>query len=130
MKASEHNQLEQGAAVFAAAWTFDWRYMMLDDTAQQVFGDTWAEEAQRMVDEFRRLYDQHAGSKAFDALIGDLNNASARFASWWRRHEIISQGSGRKHLRDQFGTLHAFEYLCMHPADAPDLRVALYMPVA
>ncbi|WP_158541394.1 MULTISPECIES: helix-turn-helix transcriptional regulator [unclassified Pseudomonas] len=106
------------------------RYMLLDETAQQVFGDTWAEEAQRMVGKFRRLYDQHAGSKAFDALIGDLNDASACFVTWWQRHDIISQGTGRKHLRDQSGILRAFEYLSMHPADAPQLRLALYMPVA
>lgn len=106
------------------------RYMLLDDTAQLVFGDTWPEEAQRMIGKVRRLYDQHAGAKAFDALIGDLNDASAYFADWWQRHDIITQGTGRKHLRDQSGLLRAFEYLSMHPADAPQLRVALYMPVA
>jgi len=106
------------------------RYMLLDDAAQRVFGDTWTDEAQRMVGKFRRLYDQHAGLQAFDALIGDLNHASACFASWWQRHDIITQGTGRKHLRDQSGNLHIFEYLSMHPADAPQLRVALYMPVA
>lgn len=104
------------------------RYMLLDDAAQLVFGETWAEEAQRMVGKFRRLYDQHAGAKAFDALIADLDDASACFADWWQRHDIVTQGTGRKHLRDQSGTLRAFEYLSMHPADEPQLRVALYMP--
>lgn len=104
------------------------RYMLLDDAAQQVFGDAWAEEAQRMVGKFRRLYDQHAGAQAFDALIGDLDHNSAYFAGWWQRHDIVMQGTGHKQLRDKSGTLRAFEYLSMHPADTPHLRVALYMP--
>lgn len=104
------------------------RYMLLDDTAQLVFGEAWAEEAQRMVGKFRTLYDQHAGTKAFDALIAELDDASACFAGWWPRHDIVTQGTGRKHLRDQSGTVRAFDYLSLHPADAPQLRVALYMP--
>jgi hypothetical protein len=104
-------------------------YMLLDETAQFVFGETWANEAQRMVGKFRRLYDQHAGEKAFDAIIGALNKSSTCFAGWWQQHEIVTQGTGRKHLRDKSGALFEFEYISMHPTDAPHLRVALYMPV-
>lgn len=103
-------------------------YMLLDKAAQSVFGETWSEEAQRMVGKFRRLYDQHAGKKEFDALIGDLSDGSACFANWWQRHDIVTQGTGRKHLIDQSGTLRAFEYLSMHPADTPHLRMTLYLP--
>lgn len=103
------------------------RFMLLDRSAQMVFGEAWAAEAQRMVGKFRRLYDQHAGRDGFDALIEELTKSSPCFATWWLRHEILVQGTGRKHLRDQSGTLHAFDYLSMHPTDAPHLRLSLYM---
>ncbi|UFH51198.1 helix-turn-helix transcriptional regulator [Pseudomonas sp. KNUC1026] len=106
------------------------RYMLLDENARFVFAEAWAVEAQRMVGKFRRMHDQHAGRHVFDVLIEELKGASPDFAAWWPRHDIVAEGSGQKALRDRTGTVHAFSYVSLHPSDAPQLRLALYMPAA
>lgn len=103
-------------------------YMLLDESAKMAFGDDWNYEAQRMIGKFRKMYDQHADQAEFDSLIDELQNTSPCFATWWLRHDIVSQGTGRKLLRDQLGNFHSFEYLSMNVTDAPHLRLSLYMP--
>ncbi len=84
--------------------------------------------ARRVVAKLRVDYSQAAGSPAFDALIDELNEASALFRELWRSPEIRSRSEGVHLLRHpQLGGI-TFEHTSYVVEGAPSLRVVIFSP--
>ncbi|WP_419810082.1 helix-turn-helix transcriptional regulator [Sphingomonas sp.] len=54
-------------------------YMLTSHAARDLFGESWAKEAQRMIALFRVTYDQRRGDPLFEAIVSALVTASAEF---------------------------------------------------
>lgn len=106
------------------------RYMLVGRAARDLFGKSWAEEAQRMIALFRVTYDQRQDDRLFEEIVSGLVEASAEFRTWWSSHRVATPSSGRKTLRlgGQGGT--AFDYATFQANDDPALKLALYTRVS
>jgi hypothetical protein len=51
---------------------------------QRLFGDNWADQAQRMVAQFRATHDLWSGDPAFVELVDRLRRGCPEFQGWWR----------------------------------------------
>lgn len=92
-------------------------------------GVTWADEARRMVAQFRMTHDLWAGDPAFMELLERLRRGCPEFAIWWEAHDIRNVGAGRKVLTHPTkGALH-FEYATFQANDDPALKLAIYAPL-
>ena len=60
--------------------------------SRRLFGATWAEEAKRMVAQFRAAHDLWAGDPAFVDLLERLRSGCREFAAWWDAHDIRALG--------------------------------------
>ena len=103
-------------------------YMLTDPGARRLFGETWANEAKRMVAQFRMTHDLWAGDPAFLDLLHRLRAGSPDFIAWWEAHDIRSVAAGRKTLNHPGrGPLH-FEYATFQANDDPALKLVIYTP--
>ena len=73
-------------------------YMLTDPGARRLFGTGWADEAKRMVAQFRATHDLWAGDPEFLELLDCLRQGAPEFAPWWEAHEIRSPATGQKWL--------------------------------
>jgi transcriptional regulator with XRE-family HTH domain len=104
--------------------------MLTNPRTRELFGPGWAEEARRMVAQFRATHDVWAGDPAFTELLARLRKGSAEFSRWWGAHEVRGTASGRKVLHHpKRGTLH-YEYTSFQSNDDPALKLLIYTPVA
>jgi transcriptional regulator with XRE-family HTH domain len=104
--------------------------MLTNPKTRAAFGDGWAEEAKRMVAQFRATHDMWAGDPAFVALLERLRRGSPDFSRWWGAHEVRGTASGRKLLyHPKKGALH-YEYASFQANDDPALKLVIYTQVA
>jgi transcriptional regulator with XRE-family HTH domain len=104
--------------------------MLTNPKTREAFGDGWAEEAKRMVAQFRATHDMWAGDPAFIALLERLRQGSPDFSRWWGAHEVRGTASGRKLLyHPRKGALH-YEYASFQANDDPALKLVIYTQVA
>ncbi len=101
-------------------------YVLTDPDARRLFGATWADEARRMVAQFRTTHDLWAGDPAFVALLERLRQRSAEFTTWWEMHDIRTGGAGQKLLNHPERGLLRFEYATFQANDDPALKLAIY----
>jgi len=101
-------------------------YVLTDPDARRLFGATWADEARRMVAQFRITHDLWAGDPAFLDLLARLRQGSPEFATWWGAHDIRSVASGQKLLNHPKKGLLRFEYATFQANDDPALKLAIY----
>jgi hypothetical protein len=101
--------------------------MLTDARTRKLFGDGWAEEARRMVAQFRATHDIWAGDPAFVALPVRLRT-SHEFRRWWKVHDIRTTASGRKSLHHPEKGLLEFEYTSFQANDDPALKLVIYRP--
>jgi transcriptional regulator with XRE-family HTH domain len=96
---------------------------------RRLFGETWAEEAERMVAEFRATHDLWAGDPAFVDLLDRLRRGCPEFALWWEAHDIRRGGVGRKQLiHPRQGSLR-LAYATFQANDDPALKLVIYTPI-
>jgi transcriptional regulator with XRE-family HTH domain len=96
--------------------------------SRALFGDGWADEAQRMVAQFRATHDLWAGDPAFVALLRRLREGCPEFEAWWERHEVRRGASGRKTLHHPTRGLIAFDHASFQANDDPSLKLVIYTP--
>lgn len=101
-------------------------YMLTDPDARRLFGATWADEARRMVAQFRTTHDLWAGDPAFLDLLARLQQDSSEFAVWWEAHDIGSVSVGQKLLNHPTKGLLRFEYATFQANDDLALKLAIY----
>jgi transcriptional regulator with XRE-family HTH domain len=104
-------------------------YMLTSPAARDLFGDSWAEEAQRMIALFRTTYDQHHGDPLFNEIVSALGAASAEFRDWWSSYRVATPSSGTKTLQSGGRDGLAFVYATFQANDDPALKLALYSRV-
>ena len=104
--------------------------MLTVPRSRDLFGPGWADEAQRMVAQFRATHDLWAGDPAFVALLRRLRDGCLEFETWWERHDVRWPVSGRKTLHHPTKGLIAFDHASFQANDDPSLRLVIYTPVA
>ncbi len=104
-------------------------YMLTRPAARRLFGESWADEARRMLAQFRPTHDLFADDPAFNDLVGRLRRDCPEFPLWWETHDIRSTGAGRKLLHHAKLGLLSFEYATFQANDDPVLKLAIYTPV-
>lgn len=97
--------------------------------SRALFGPGWAEEAQRMVAQFRTTHDLWAGDPAFVSLLRRLREGCAEFDVWWERHDVRRPVSGRKTLHHPIKGVIAFDHASFQANDDPALKLVIYTPV-
>lgn len=103
-------------------------YALTTPGARRLFGAGWADEARRMVAQFRAVYDLWAADPAFRDLHARLRAGSPEFAGWWDAHEVRGGGTGTKTLHHPATGPMRYEYATFQANDDPALRLAIYIP--
>ena len=103
--------------------------VLTNPALRKLFGATWAEEARRMVAQFRASYDVWAGDPAFAALLERLRQGSPEFSTWWEAHDVRGTASGRKTLNHPKKGVMNFEYASFQSNDDPALKLVIYTPL-
>jgi transcriptional regulator with XRE-family HTH domain len=102
--------------------------MLTNPHTRHLFGPAWADEAKRMVAQFRATHDLWAGDPAFLDLLERLRQGCPEFATWWEAHDIRGVTAGQKRLsHPKKGSLR-FEYATFQANDDPALKLVIYMP--
>jgi transcriptional regulator with XRE-family HTH domain len=104
--------------------------MLTHPRSRALFGPGWAQEAQRMVAQFRATHDLWAGDPAFTDLLRRLRDGCPEFEAWWERHDLGRPASGRKTLHHPTRGLIAFDHASFQANDDPGLKLVIYTPVA
>ena len=102
-------------------------WMFTDPAAKALFGETWAEEARRMVSLFRAAHDLWPGDTAFVALVDRIRANCVEFDAWWPEHRVGAPVSGIKQMRHPTLGIVRYEYASFQANDDPALKLALYM---
>ena len=99
--------------------------MLTNRATRRLFGASWADEAKRMVAQFRATHDLWAGDPAFEELLDRLRRGSPEFEGWWRDHDIRGVAAGRKSMsHPKKGSL-KFEYASFQANDDPALKLVI-----
>jgi transcriptional regulator with XRE-family HTH domain len=102
--------------------------MMTNPQTRRLFGAGWAEEARRMIAQFRATHDLWAGDPAFVTLVERLRQASPEFAGWWEAHDVRRGTAGQKLLvHPKKGSLR-LDYASFQANDDPALKLVIYAP--
>jgi transcriptional regulator with XRE-family HTH domain len=97
--------------------------------ARTLFGATWADEARRMVAQFRATHDLWAGDPAFLELQARLQAGCQEFPKWWEAHDVRGPAAGQKLLDHPVKGQLRLEYAAFHANDDPALKLVIYTPV-
>ena len=100
--------------------------MLTNAATRRLFGASWADEAKRMVAQFRTSHDLWAGDPAFRDLLARLREGCPEFAGWWEAHDIRGSVAGRKALNHPKKGRLRFEYASFQANDDPALKLVIY----
>ena len=103
-------------------------FVLTDPRGRALFGDSWAEEARRMVALFRAAHDRYADDPAFARLVEHLRAGCPEFEGWWRAHDVGAPVSGTKVLMHSARGRVGYHYSTFQANDDPRLKLAVYMP--
>lgn len=104
-------------------------FVMTNPATRRLFGTTWAEEAKRIVAQFRASHDLWAGDPAFTALLARLHQGCPEFAGWWRAHDVRGPAAGVKVLKHPKKGILRFAHASFQANDDPSLKLVIYTPV-
>ena len=96
---------------------------------RRLFGAGWADEARRMVAQFRATHDLWADDPAFRELLERLRAGCPEFAGWWGAHDVREATAGRKVLHHPRRGELKFEYATFQANDEPGLKLTIYTPL-
>ena len=98
--------------------------VLTNPATRRLFGASWADEAKRMVAQFRATHDLWAGDPAFRDLLARLQQGCPEFAGWWEAHDVTATAAGQKSLsHPKKGRL---EYASFQANDDPALKLVIY----
>ena len=103
--------------------------VLTNPATRRLFGASWADEARRIVSQFRATHDLWAGDPAFRDLLARLREGCPEFAGWWEAHDVSGVAAGRKSLiHPKKGRL-KLEYASFQANDDPALKLVIYTTV-
>ena len=97
--------------------------------ARRLFGASWADEAKRIVAQFRAAHDLWADDPAFHDLLQRLRKGCPEFSVWWKTHDIRGTAAGIKRFHHPKKGVLSFEHASFQWNDDPALRLVIYTPV-
>ena len=103
--------------------------MLTKPHAWRLFGDRWADEARRMIAQFRATHDLWSGDAGFIDLLDTLRAGCPEFQCWWETHDVGKPQSGRKQLNQNGSGIASFGYVSFQANDDPGLKLVIYAPV-
>ncbi len=103
--------------------------VLTNPRSRVLFGPGWADEAERMVAQFRATHDLWADDPAFMALLRRLREGCPEFDAWWERHDVRRPVSGRKTLHHPTKGVISFDHASFQANDDPSLKLVIYTPV-
>ena len=95
-----------------------WRQLLCD----------WAEEARRLVGQFRAVAGQHADEPRVHALVEGLHAASLEFRELWADHPIQAFTPARKQFQHPLVGRLTLDYVKLAPVENPSLHLVTYLP--
>ncbi|CAN5333805.1 helix-turn-helix domain-containing protein [soil metagenome] len=104
--------------------------MLTNPATKRLLGKAWADQARRMVAQFRATHDLWAGDPAFVSLLARLRSGCVEFAGWWDSHEVRGAPGGIKELKHPKKGLLRYAYASFQSNDDPALKLAIYTPLA
>lgn len=105
-------------------------WAMFNDPARRTLISDWAQGARHAVARFRADSARYVGDPEFEELIEAVKESSAEFCRWWKRHEVVRSGTGRKLLRHPVAGEMTFEHAIFKLDEQPEQRFVLYTPLA
>jgi transcriptional regulator with XRE-family HTH domain len=100
--------------------------VLTNPKTRKLFGAGWADEAKRMVAQFRATHDLWALDPAFISLLERLRKGCPEFAGWWKRHDLKGSVAGRKKLTHPRKGALRLQYTSFQSNDDPGLKLVLY----
>jgi transcriptional regulator with XRE-family HTH domain len=100
--------------------------VLTNPKTRALFGAGWAEEAKRMVAQFRATHDLWAADPAFTALLERLRSECTEFASWWAIHDLRDTIAGQKRLAHPRKGALRLQYTSFQANDDPSLKLVIY----
>jgi len=91
-----------------------------------LFGAGWADEAKRMVAQFRATHDLWSRDPAFVRLLERLRAGCPEFNAWWKTHDLRATTTGRKRLTHPRKGAVRFRYSSFQANDDPNLKLVIY----
>jgi transcriptional regulator with XRE-family HTH domain len=101
--------------------------MLTNPKSRRLFAN-WADEARRMVAQFRATHDLWAGDPAFLELLQRLREGCPEFSGWWETHDIKSVVGGQKVVNHPKKGVLRFEHASFQANDDPALKLVIYTP--
>lgn len=105
-------------------------HVVTNPAARRLFGAGWADQAKRVVAQFRATHDLWADDPAFVDLLRRLRAGCPEFPSWWRGHDVRGSGAGTKRIRHPTKGLVELAHASFQSNDDPGLRLVIYAEVA
>ena len=100
--------------------------VLTNPATRRLFGASWADEARRMIAQFRATHDLWAGDPAFRDLMARPREGCPEFEGWWEAHDVSGVAAGRKSLiHPKRGRL-KLEYVSFQANDDPALKLVIY----
>src|ERR1700730_786459 len=100
--------------------------MLTTPKSRRLFAANWADEAKRMVAQFRATHDLWAGDPAFQDLLARLRQGCSGFDGWWEAPDIRGVAAGRKSLSHPKRWRLRLEYASFQANDDPALKLMIY----
>ena len=100
--------------------------VLTNPATRRLFGASWADEAKRMVAQFRATHDLWAGDPAFRDLLARLQQGCPEFAGWWEAHDVTATAAGQKSLSHPKKGRLKLEYASFQANDDPALKLVIY----
>ena len=104
------------ASIPRAARNHAW--LTFTDPARRELFTEWERSARVLVAKFRADSARHIGDPEFESLISALRKSSPEFARAWERHEVSTNGEGRKDLSHPIAGTMSFSHAVFHPRSA------------
>lgn len=103
-------------------------HLLLKPAARRMFGAAWAEQARRVVAQFRATHDLFADDPSFIALVARLRAGCPELAEWWKGHDIRGAAAGTKRMRHPKKGVIEYAHASFQSTDDPRLRLVIYTP--
>ena len=104
-------------------------HLLTKPAVRRMFGAGWADQASRVVAQFRATHDLWAGDPAFDGLLRRLRDGCPELAAWWKGHEVRGAGAGTKVLHHPTNGALRFAHASFQSNDDPSLRLVIFTPL-
>src|SRR5438093_1251919 len=100
--------------------------VLTNPATRRLFGASGADEARRIVAQFRATHDLWAGDPAFRDLLTRLREGCPEFAGWWEAHDVSGVAAGRKSLTHHKKGRLKLEYASFQANEDKALKIVIY----